>query len=135
MRKSICVAFISAVMFAAPTAAFAVDSASPSPTPSLTSKHVLTQVQKDAISAARAKFAAEKVDVQNGFDRALADAQAIRDQAILAAGTDKSAISAAKKTYRLSYRTILSAYKGDLSKAKAALKATLASVYSMHTTN
>jgi len=128
MRKRIFIApILVGIVFAAPTTAFAADTPSPQSSPSAThSKQTLIQAQKDAISAARAVFAAAKSSAQNGFDRALADAKAIRDQAIAAAGTDLNAVRAAKRSYRDSYKMILHAYKSDLDAAKLVLKNALA---------
>jgi hypothetical protein len=115
--------FLVAIFIAAPTTSFAIDTPSPQSSPSPThTKQVLTQAQKNAISTARSIFAAAKLNAQNGFDRALADAQAVRDQAIAAAGTNAVEIRAAKKNYSYSYKIILRAYKSDLDRAKSALK-------------
>lgn len=111
--------FLVAIFIAAPATSFATDTPSPSP---MHAKQVLTQAQKDAISAARSIFAAAKINARNGFDRALADAQAVRDQAITAAGTNRVEIRAAKKNYNSSYKIILRAYKSDLDSAKSVLK-------------
>ena len=130
MRRSMYAAFLSAVLLVSSSATvIAADTATPSAQPSLMAKsvkHVLTQAQKDAIAAARAAFATEKTDAQNGFNRALADARAIRDQAILAAGTDKNAIAIARKAFRDSYRIIMNAYKSDIENAKSSVLKALA---------
>lgn len=102
-----------------------------SPKPSTTTRPLhsgLTQKQKEAIIAARAAFALAKSNAQNGFDRAIADAQAIRDQAISNAGNNANSIRVAKKSYNDSYKIILRAYKSDLNAAKLVLKATLTSL-------
>lgn len=115
--------FLIAIFMASPAASFATDTPSPQSSPSLThTKQGLTQAQKDAISTARSIFAAAKMNAQNGFDRALADAQAVRDQAITVAGTNAVEIRAAKKNYMYSYKIILRAYKSDLDTAKSVLK-------------
>lgn len=114
---------------------FAVDTPAPSPTasPQISAKskpikQVLTQAQKEAIADARAMFASAKANAQNGFDRAVADAQAIRDQAILAAGTDKKALSAARKDFKVSYIAILNAYRTDLKDAKSIFQTAIAAL-------
>jgi hypothetical protein len=94
-------------------------------------KQVLTPAQREAIALARSNFAAAKANAQDGFDRAIADAKALRDQAILEAGSDKTAIAAAKKAYRDSYRTIVIAYRTDMKNAKAELRSALAKAYSL----
>jgi len=122
-RRSLRVLLLSAVFLATPMAsAYAADTATPSAHPSSSpkaEKQLLTQAQKDALAAARSTFSAAKVNAQNGFDRALADAQAIRDQAIAAAGSDQNAIHAARKSFKESYKIILDAYRFDLKNAKA----------------
>lgn len=117
-----------------PSASFAAETATPSPRPSQTvtpTKQVLTPAQREAIALARSNFAAAKANAQDGFDRAIADAKALRDQAILDAGSDKTAIAAAKKAYRDSYRTIVIAYRTDMKNAKAELRSALAKAYSL----
>ena len=109
-----------ALMFTAPITVFAAGTPSPQPNSSANpAKQALTQVQKAAIAAARSAFSAAKENAQNGFDRALADAQAIRDQAIATAGKDQNAIRSARKIYKDSYKTILNAYRADLRTAKS----------------
>jgi hypothetical protein len=121
MRKSISILLFSlALSGIAPTAAMAVPTPHPTSTIAHT-KHTLTQQQKDAIAGAQAAYASAKSDAFNGFDRALADAKAVRDQAILVAGNDHLAIRAANKTYKDSYKTILQVYKSDLRNAKVKL--------------
>lgn len=87
--------------------------ASSSPTPTT------TQIQKDAIATAKAAYAMAKTNARDGFDRAIADAQAIRDQAILAAGKNKTAIRIAKQNFRDFNKVIIRAYKAALKTAKA----------------
>lgn len=129
MRKRTCVVLLSiALMSTASTTVFAAGTPSPQPNSSANpAKQTLTQAQKAAIAAARSAFALAKSNAQNGFDRALADAQAIRDQAIMAAGNDQNAIRIAKKNYRDSYKIILHAYRADLNTAKSILQNALAS--------
>ena len=115
-------ALLVAIFIAAPATSFATDTPSPQSSPSPRhSKQVLTQAQKDAILAARLIFAAAKTNAQNGFDRAIADGEAVRDQAIAAAGANAVEIRAAKKNYNYSYKIILRAYKSDLDAAKSVL--------------
>jgi hypothetical protein len=132
MRKRIGLALLSLSMMASSTSGFAADTPSPnSPKPTSsakTAKPVLTQVQIEAMVAARAAFALAKSNAQNGFDRALADAQAIRDQAIASAGKDEKSIQIAKKNYHDSYKIIMRAYKSDVNAAKSVLKNALAAV-------
>lgn len=117
-----------ALISIAPTPVFAAGTPSPQPNSTVNpAKQALTQAQKAAIAAARSAFALAKSNAQNGFDRALADAQAIRDQAITAAGNDQNAIRIAKKDYRNSYKIILNAYRTDLNAAKSILQNALAS--------
>lgn len=120
--------FISgALLFVTSPASFAAETSSPQATPSAApSAHSLTQAQKDSIAAARATFEADKKNALEGFDRAIADAQAVRDQAISAAGADQNSIRIAKKNYRESYRTILNAYKLDLKNARSNLAKAIA---------
>lgn len=150
VRKGIQIALISLALALSSTATvFAVDTPTPTPTPTATlipspspspqstakakpAKQILTQAQKDAIAAARLAFSNAKINAQNGFDRAIADAQAIRDQAIAAAGKDKNALSAAGKDYRTSYRAILNAYKADLKNAKSVFQAAIAALKLPH---
>lgn len=115
MRKRTGLALLSfSMMVASSTAGFAADTS--------------TQMQKEAIVAARAAFDLAKSNAQNGFDRALADAQAIQDQSIASAGKDENSIRIAKKNYRDSYKIILRAYKSDVNAAKAILRNALAAV-------
>lgn len=148
VRKGIQIALISLALALSSTATvFAVDTPTPTPTATLTpspspspqltakakpAKQILTQAQKDAIAAAHLAFSNAKINAQNGFDRAIADAQAIRDQAIAAAGKDKNALSAAGKDYRTSYRAILNAYKADLKNAKSVFQAAIAALKLPH---
>lgn len=112
-----------------PATSFATETSSPQASPSAApSSHLLTQAQKDLIAAARAAFGDAKKNARDGFDRAIADAQAVRDQAISAAGTDLSSVRLARKNYRDSYRTILNAYKSDLKFARLNLAKVIASV-------
>lgn len=138
VRKHKCAVLLTAVIITSlPATAYAAGTVTPSPQSTLISKpakQVLTQAQKEAIAAARSAFAAAKTDAQNGFGRALADAQAIRDQSILAAGKDKTALAAARKSYRDSYQIIMNAYKTNMKNAKAAFQAALAAAYSMRST-
>lgn len=137
-RSKYAITLIVLLIATTPVVGYAAESSAPSASPTSIAKpakQVLTQAQKDAISAARSAFAAAKVNAQNGFDRALADAKAIRDQSILAAGKDKGALAAARKTFRDSYQMILNAYKTDMKNAKSALRSALAAAYSMHTTS
>lgn len=118
-----------AMISAAQTSGYAAVTQSPKPTTTTRPGHSgLTQIQKEAISTARAAFALAKSNAQNGFDRAIADAQAIREQAVANAGKDANASRIAKKSYNDSYKMILRAYTSDLNLAKLALKVALASV-------
>ena len=105
--------------------------ANPTPSPSASATHAprphpisthskapLTQSQRDAIAEANMAFASTRANALAGFARAVADAQAIRDQAILAGGKDKSAIKTAKENFRDFYKTISDAYKTTLMTAK-----------------
>lgn len=123
------VLFSIALISAAQTTGFAADTQSPKPSSTTRPLHpVLTQMQKDAIVAARAAFVRANSNAQNGFDRAIADAQAIRNQAIASAGNHSNSIRVAKKNYDDFYKIILHAYKSDLNAAKFVLKNALASV-------
>jgi hypothetical protein len=127
-KKFIILLSLVAIMSATPVTVFAADLPSPQSSPSAKqSKQILTQAQKDAISAARAVFAASKVSAQDGFARAVADAKAIRDQAIAEAGNDLKAARAAKKNYGNSYWTINRAYMTHLKNAKLVLHRAIAS--------
>jgi len=124
VRRGVFVGVLSAILLAStPIAVIAADVDTSSPIAKSSSgarapKQVLTQVQKAAVAAARLVFNAAQTDAKNGFSRAIADAQAIRDQAIASAGSDKSAIKLARTNYRDSYRTILGAYRADMKVAK-----------------
>lgn len=128
-KRIIAVSIFCAFAVLCPATSFATDSSSPAPSP-LTSPsvHSLKKAQKDAIAAARIAFASAKENAQNGFDRAIADAQALRDQAITSAGADRSAVRRARMSYRDSYRAIANAYKADLKNARLALLKAIASV-------
>ena len=67
-----------------------------------------------------------KLDALGGFDRALADARAIRDQAIVAARSNQIDIRVANKNYEQFYKTILHAYNTALTNAKATLLSSMA---------
>ena len=75
---------------------------------------------------ADAHFAAAKVNARDGFDRAVADAKAIRDQTIANAGVDKLAINSARENYQDFYKSISHAYKIALANAHAVRKNALA---------
>ena len=144
VKRTIQVVLLSGALAISSTAtALAVDTSSPTATPtpqiSAKSKPVKqgpTQAQKDAIAAARLAYAKAyakaNANAQNGFDRAIADAQAIRDQAILAAGTDKNAPSTARKDYRTSYWAILNIYGADLKNAKTIFQNAIAALKLSH---
>ena len=129
MRKRTGIVLLSIAMFsAAQTTGFAANTQSPKPSATAKPLHsVLTQSQKEAIVAAWAAFALAKSNAHNGLDRAIADAQAILDQAIASAKNDSNSIRAAKKDYKDSYKVILHAYNLDLNSAKIVLKKALAS--------
>lgn len=116
---AICIAAILVI----PVTATAVQTPSPRPT---TSAKQFTQPQKEAIAAARAAFADAKNNAMQGFDRAVADAQAIREQAIADAGTNQIAIRLAKKEYGQSYQVILRALKADLAVDRSILAKAIA---------
>jgi hypothetical protein len=128
-KRSVIAVSLVALMSFAPTSAFATDAPSPQASPSASHlKQILTQTQKVAIVAARVAFSLARSNAQNGFDRAIADAKAIRDQAIASAGTDANSIRLAKKNYNDSYKIILRAYKSDLNAARTVLKNALSNV-------
>lgn len=115
-------------------------SASPTPTPSPShTKHshstpspspsVLTEAQKDVLALANTNFALEKARAQAGFDRAVADAKAIRDQAIGEAGNSKSAIRVAQQNFQDFKKTIASAYQSAVKAAKMARHSALAAAH------
>ena len=112
VRKStiagITVVFLT-VMFPTPA------NSAPSPKPG---PYVMTQIQKNVVSVADANFAAAKVNARDGFDRAVADAKAIHDQAIANAGADKSAIKIAQKNFRDFKRIIAIDYQSAIKAAK-----------------
>lgn len=125
--RTVIALFLVALFSAAPVTSFATNTASPHPSPSaMHTKPTLTQAQKDAISAARSIFAAALLNAQNGLGRALADAQAVLDQAISVAGTNTVAIRAAKKDFKESYRIIYRAYTTALNNAKSILQSAIA---------
>jgi hypothetical protein len=113
LRQKSTIAGIAIVSLAilSPTAGYAT----PSPIPS---SPVLTHAQKIIVSAADVNFAAAKASAQDGFDRAAADAKAIRDQAITDAGKNKSAIKIAQKNFRDFKRIIASDYQSAIKAAK-----------------
>lgn len=116
-----------AVILAIPATAMAVETASPRASAiNVSSAKPLTQQQKDAIAEARVAFTIAKKNAMQGFDRAVADAQAIRDQAITEAGTNQVALRVAKKDYLQSYNVILRAYKIDLADARGILTKAIA---------
>jgi len=117
-----------------------LSSASPTPTPSPSHiKHshataspfssVLTQAQKDVLSLADTNFALEAARAQAGFDRAVADAKAIRDQAITEAGNSKSAIRVAQQNFQDFKKTIANAYQSDLRASRMARQSALAAAH------
>lgn len=125
--KAVHTLILVAILFSAPATSFATDTASPQPSQSASSsRQSLTNAQKAAILDANSIFAAAKLNAQNGFDRALADAQAVRDQAIAAAGTNAVDIGAAKKDFRESYKIIYRAYTAALNNAKSIWQASIA---------
>lgn len=125
--KAVIASFMVALFIAAPSTSFATDTVSPQSSHSSTStKQSLTNAQKTAILDANSIFAAAKINAQDGFDRALADAQAVRDQAIATAGTNAVDIRAAKKNFRESYKIIYRAYTAALNNAKAIRQASIA---------
>ncbi len=135
------VALLSGALAISSTATvFAVDTPSPTASPAATPqvsakskpvKQVLTQAQKDAIAAAKLAYSNAKTNAQDGFTRALADAQAIRDQALASAGTDKKAQGAARKAFRDFVVVIQTAYKAALLDAKTIFQAALAAAVNL----
>lgn len=114
--------------------------ASPSPTASATpsvhphptgiaSRPALTEAQEDVIAAANTAYALAKANAREGFDRAMADAKAIRDQAIAAAGKNKSEIKVAQRNFHDFYKTISNAYKVALTAAKLTRQSALAAAH------
>lgn len=127
--KAVIALFLVGVFSASSATSFATDTTSPKPSTNAThTKQLLTDAQKAAILDANSIFAAAKVNAQNGFDRAIADAQAVRDQAISIAGTNAAAIRAAKQDFREFYKNIYDAYKTALSNARSVRDASLAAV-------
>lgn len=117
-----------------------LSSASPTPTPSPShTKHspatpspfpsALTPAQKGVLALANTNFALEKARAQAGFDRAVADAKAILDQAITEAGNSKSAIRAAQQNFQDFKKTIANAYQSDLKAARTARQSALAAAH------
>lgn len=122
--KKISTALTAAVVLTLLSPAVSFANSTPTPSPS-----ALTQVQKAAIAAANTAFASAKVSAQEGFDRAIADAKALRDQAITDAGTDKAAIKIAQKNFRDFKKTIALALQSALKAAKLARQNALAAAH------
>lgn len=128
MRNRMAIAsLVVAILSASSAASFATETPSPQPSPNaMHAKQKLTTAQKAAVLDAHTIFDAAKTNAQNGFDRALADAQAIRDQAISVAGNNAVGVRAAKKDFRESYNIIYRAYVADLNNAKSILQNSIA---------
>jgi len=108
-----------------------VADSAPSPKPS---PYVLTQTQRNVIATVDANFAAAKLSAWDGFERAVADAKAIRDQAITSAGTDKLAMNSARESFQDFYKSISHAYKIALANAREVRRIALAVVHLPPTT-
>ncbi|HUX65517.1 MAG TPA: hypothetical protein VMV42_00080 [archaeon] len=89
----------------------------------------LTQTQKEVLEAADAVFALARASARNGFELALADAKAIRDQALASAGKDKIAIEAANESFRSFGTSISQDYKLALKTARAIRQNALAEAH------
>lgn len=81
-----------------------------------------------ALASARDAYTLATNNALQGFDRAVADAKAIRDQALLAAGTDKTARAAAMAEYKNEYSQIYQAFTAQILAAKQALAAAKSSI-------
>jgi hypothetical protein len=81
-----------------------------------------------ALASARDAYTLATNNALQGFDRAVADAKAIRDQALLAAGTDKTARAAAMTEYKNEYSQIYQAFTAQILAAKQALAAAKSSI-------
>lgn len=129
MKRTNVILISLASVFLSPGVALAANTPSPQHTFAVApSPKSLTSSQTESIEAARVAFAVARKNALNGLDRAIADAQAIRDQAISSAGKDMSAIRTAKKNYRNSYLLIENAYRSDLKSAKSTLVRALAAI-------
>ena len=129
MKRTNVILISLALVFLSPAAALAANTPSPQHTFDVAPKpKSLTPSQKASIEAARTAFAVVRKNAVYGLDRAIADARAIRDQAISAARNNMSAIRTAKKNYRISYRMIENAYRSDLKSAKSTLVRALAAI-------
>lgn len=127
-KRSSVVVLTIALTLAGQGAVFATDTQSATPSPTAKASHpALTQKQTEEIADARAAFALAKTNAQDGFSRAIADAQAIRDQAIASAGKNANSIRSAKNDYRASYKVVWGAYKAAQDLAKSVLKDAIAS--------
>jgi len=79
-----------------------------------------------AIKAANDAYAAAVAQAQSSFDRAVADAAAVRDQEILATPTDKVAVKAARDAYKAAFTQLKQLFQANIAAAKQARDAAIA---------
>lgn len=123
----------SSAMAASPTTtSSASPSTSPKPvgSPSATTRHGLTQAQKDALAAALTTYKAAIQSALDGAHKAIADAQSIRDQAFAAAPKDKNVRNLANQDFKNSSTQIWDAFKSSTAAAKATYEAAINSIKS-----
>ena len=100
-------------------------SAKPVASPSATTRHGLTQAQKDALAAALVTYKAAIQSALDGAHKAIADAQSIRDQAFAAAPKDKNVRALANSDFKNSSTQIWDAFKSSTAAAKASYEAAI----------
>ena len=79
-----------------------------------------------AIKAANDAYAAAVAAAQSSFDRAVADAAAVRDQEILATPTDKVAVKAARDAYKAAFTQLKQLFQANIAASKQARDAVIA---------
>ena len=100
-------------------------SAKPVASPSATTRHGLTQAQKDSLAAALVTYKAAIQSALDGAHKAIADAQSIRDQAFAAAPKDKNVRALANADFGRSSTQIWDAFKSSTAAAKATYDSTV----------
>jgi len=123
------VAFTCALISAAGASAETQPSATPTPQVT-TSAHARSHSSGHkvslAIKAANDAYVAAVAQAQSSFDRAVADAAAVRDQEILATPTDKVAVKSARDAYKASFTQLKQLFQANLASAKQARDAAIA---------
>jgi hypothetical protein len=97
-----------------------------SPRPSAPSSAHPAHAPNAAKKAANDAYAMAVAQAQSSFDRAVADAAAVRDQEMLATPTDKVAVKSARDAYKAAFAQLKQLFQANIAAAKQARDAAIA---------